>query len=194
MSVPITVASEFDSEMLKAELQEAVKVGRNRLVVEYDHADYPVLGSDLQSVSTILPPVPKLRLMGRFIVGDNGLKKAGAGRVSPVSWAKLGLSLYSGTSRYTAEVDLSGEWIDPRVSIEFSSLASVAVVRVNGADAGTVAWRPRQLRIGPHLREGCNRIEIDVTNTQANMMYEEPAPSGILGPVSLVRARAYTDE
>ncbi len=41
------------------------------------------------------------------------------------------------------------------------------------------------VEVGRMLQWGANLLEIEVTNTQANQMYEEPRPSGLLGPVRL---------
>jgi hypothetical protein len=40
--------------------------------------------------------------------------------------------------------------------------------------------------VGWFLKAGRNTLEIEVTNTQANQMYEQPRPSGLLGAVSLL--------
>jgi hypothetical protein len=87
-----------------------------------------------------------------------------------------------------------------------------ALVRVNGKDAGAVWMPPWRLDVTSLLRPGKNEIEVIVMNTAINALSSrptskrllelrygqrfkeedwdklQPSPSGLLGPVTLVRA------
>jgi hypothetical protein len=88
-----------------------------------------------------------------------------------------------------------------------------AVVKVNGATVGSVWAPPYRIDLSAHLKPGPNRLEVQVSNTAVNRLagraptdyrllsarYGErftpqdvqriaPAPSGLLGPFTLVEA------
>ncbi len=82
----------------------------------------------------------------------------------PDSLAKVNV----GTGRYTVNINIpdpssADEWM-----LDLGDVRESARVYVNGEYAGT-AWNvPFRLEIGKWLRPGDNRIDIDVTNLQAN--------------------------
>lgn len=124
---------------------------------------------------------------------------------------------FAGTARYRLEFDApatpAAEWL-----LQLGDVRESARVRLNGADAGTVWSLPLRLRVGAHLRPGRNVLELEVTNLAANRIRDldirkerwkimreinfvninyKPfdasgwplAPSGLLGPVTLVPLR-----
>jgi hypothetical protein len=78
------------------------------------------------------------------------------------------------------------DWVGRPVDLQFERLAEAARVFLNGQEAGVLPWPPWRLEVGWFLKAGRNTLEIEVTNTQANQMYEQPRPSGLLGAVSLL--------
>lgn len=77
-------------------------------------------------------------------------------------------SVNFGTGRYTVEFTLddpasADEWL-----LDLGEVRESADVKVNGIPAGKAWSVPFTLRIGSLLRKGVNRLEIDVTNLQAN--------------------------
>lgn len=71
-----------------------------------------------------------------------------------------------GTGRYTVEFtidDPADDWL-----LDLGDVRESAEVRINGEPAGKVWSVPFTLRVGRFLRPGVNRLEIDVTNLQAN--------------------------
>jgi len=56
-------------------------------------------------------------------------------------------------------------------------------VFVNGIDAGYRWWPPYRFQIGSLLKEGENKIEVEVTNSLANRMDSARLRSGLIGPV-----------
>lgn len=74
----------------------------------------------------------------------------------------------SATARYSTEVSLprgidADDW-----EIDLGNVRESARVYVNGQYAGTAWCAPFRLRIGEFLRPGSNKLDIDVTNLQAN--------------------------
>lgn len=63
----------------------------------------------------------------------------------------------------TVEVEEEGEWI-----LSLGEVRESAVVRVNGAVAGTLIAAPFTIRVGQYLHKGKNSLEIEVRNLPAN--------------------------
>ena len=132
------------------------------------------------------------------------------------SWTDLGdpvLKTNMGTALYSTEFNLplmtSDEW-----ELNLGDVRESARVRINGQDVAILWAVPYKTTIGKYLKEGSNRIEIEVTNLPANRIAEydrqkedwkifkeinfvkidykkgdysgwETVPSGLLGPVTL---------
>lgn len=121
------------------------------------------------------------------------------------------LRAFSGTARYTLR------FTRPRIQadlweLELGAVCHSAHIWLNGTDLGRVYARPWRMPLGDALREGENRLEIEVTNLMANRLADldrrkvpwrnfffvtiayqsfdasgwEPLPSGLLGPVRLL--------
>jgi hypothetical protein len=188
---PVEVAPNrtLDVELLEADLRQALAPGENEVCIEYDYTDYADVSFDLHSKRTAPPPVPKVRVMGAFKSSTRGggavLVAAGSERVGNGSWTEFGYPLYSGAARYRTTVRLPG--VDPAqpAGLVFEDLAGVVEVRLNGVPVGEVLWPPWRLEVTGRFHAGENTVELLVTNTQANQMYEDPRPSGLLGPVRL---------
>jgi len=124
---------------------------------------------------------------------------------------------FGGTARYRIEFDAPSATVDDWL-LDLGDVRESARVRLNGVDVATAWSLPMRVRVGPHLRLGRNVLELDVTNLAANrirdmdrrkvdwkVMHEinfvniryrpfdasewEVAPSGLLGPVTLVPMR-----
>ncbi len=61
----------------------------------------------------------------------------------------------------------------------------MAVVEINGADAGVSLLPPHRFDLTQHVRCGMNQIRISVTNSRANEFTDAKLPSGLLGPVTV---------
>ena len=139
----------------------------------------------------------------------------------PTPWTALpgeALRAFSGTAVYRTDFRHPGG--DGPWQLELANLHATAVVRLNGAEAGTLWALPYQLDVSAHLRPGANTLEIEVTNLPANRVaalaragaprvrYHDidfvdiryrpfdasgwaPLPSGLEGPVVLRQQRPY---
>jgi len=132
------------------------------------------------------------------------------------TWAGYGEPGFCGTVRYTKEFNVPPSFADAKGKphLDLGEVKYSARVRLNGKDLGTLAWRPFRWPVGDAIRPDVNVLEIEVTNTAANELAggpqrladvekkgwlqnsyvkrylpfdKEMVPSGLLGPVRLVR-------
>lgn len=132
------------------------------------------------------------------------------------SWTDIDnpdLKINMGTALYSTEINLPlmphDEW-----ELDLGDVRESARVRINGQDVATLWAVPFKIRVGKYLKEGNNRIEVEVTNLPANRIAEydrqkidwrifkeinfvkidykkgnyggwDIMPSGLLGPVTL---------
>ena len=132
-----------------------------------------------------------------------------------ISWPESldqGVKYFSGAATYTRMLQAPGDWFKPdaHLWIDLGQVKNLAEVSVNGKPLG-IAWKtPYRVDATGALRPGENRIEIKVTNGWANRIigdrqpnatktytftspkfYKANAPlqpSGLLGPVQVIRA------
>ncbi len=83
---------------------------------------------------------------------------------------------FSGTATYRAEVVAPSVGKGAAISLHFSDVESIARVRVNGKDAGTVWAMPYTLRVDDLLRPGANIIEVETTNLWPNRIIGDQQP------------------
>jgi hypothetical protein len=123
-----------------------------------------------------------------------------------------GVRYFSGTATYTKIVYAPGAWFIPseRLWIDLGDVRDVGEIYLNGRPVG-IAWKwPFKLDATDRFRRGNNTLEIRVTNTWVNRIigdrqpnvdrtytftsppvYEANSPlkpSGLLGPVRILRA------
>ena len=131
-----------------------------------------------------------------------------------VSWTDLpSAKFFSGIGTYQTTFQVREPLLVKRVFLEFDAIRDAAVVRVNGDLAGTLWCPPNRIEIGSLLKRGVNKLEVQVANLIVNrfigqpdidlkplraiyggrfpapeekQLMKEPAPSGIIGKVSLV--------
>lgn len=116
------------------------------------------------------------------------------------------IKYYSGTANYTKTFNFVGGDKD-KVWIDLGAFASIAEVKINGIDCGTLWTAPFELEVSKALKQGENKIEIQVTNTWANRLIGDSKlpvnkritnttapfrlagkplnPAGLFGPVTL---------
>ena len=122
----------------------------------------------------------------RFATGDTTWRPAPA----PLgSWTARD-STYSGTGIYegTLEVEDGPRRAGDRYLLDLGAVRDVAEVELNGKALGRRLWRPYRYDVTDIVRPGSNRITVRVTNTLANQK-GTPLPSGLLGPVIVIRVR-----
>jgi hypothetical protein len=122
-----------------------------------------------------------------------------------------GLKYYSGMATYRSSFNVDAAAISSagsRLLLELGKVEVMARVRVNGTDCGVVWTAPWQVDISRAVKPGDNKLEIEVANLWPNRMIGDAAfpdqkftqttyrpykatdallPSGLLGPVSVLR-------
>lgn len=167
--------------------------------------------------STGVRPAAKQVEESLSIEGDWQLALAGKQIQRPLkSWSEYGEPGFSGTARYTKSFQVPRHVADWKqgLHLDLGEVRYSARVRLNGKDLGFLAWRPFRWAVGKTIRAGVNVLEIEITNTAANELAGNPerlaeverkgwlansyvkrylpfdqemVPSGLLGPVRLVR-------
>jgi alpha-L-rhamnosidase/Glycosyl hydrolases family 2, sugar binding domain len=136
------------------------------------------------------------------------------------SWtdsADVGVKYFSGTATYEKTLPMIREWLEEgsRVQLDLGAVKNLAEVAVNGLTIGVVWKAPFKLDLTEALKVGENRIEIKVTNLWPNRLIGDKQlgarkiafatfdpfradspllPSGLLGPVTLLRVSAPRDD
>jgi hypothetical protein len=131
-------------------------------------------------------------------------------------WSKTadpGVKYFSGAATYTQTVRALPKWFSKgaRISLDLGDVKNLAVLTVNGKEVGEAWHAPYRLDVTSALKPGTNQIEVKVVNAWVNRLIgdEQPKaskiaftpvkpykanspllPSGLLGPVTLVRAEA----
>lgn len=132
-----------------------------------------------------------------------------------ISWTERpenDIRFYSGTATYEKTFQVSEETLDanPNIALDLGELSHMASVRLNGRDLGVLWTPPFRVDVSAVLRPGQNRLEIEIVNnwtnrlvgdltpppgqgyTQTNILKTAAAtplvPSGLLGPVQILRA------
>ncbi|HJQ23097.1 MAG TPA: glycosyl hydrolase [Blastocatellia bacterium] len=130
------------------------------------------------------------------------------------SWsdnADPGVKYFSGTAGYTQTVNAPAEWFTrgAQLWLDLGDVQNLAEVAVNGQSLGVVWKKPFRVDVTAALRPGANTVEVKVTNLWVNRLIgdQQPGvtrkytytalpfyradspllPSGLLGPVRLVR-------
>ncbi len=138
---------------------------------------------------------------------------AGAMTMAPGSWTNSdqpGIRYFSGTATYAKTVNLPPAAKGDRILLSLGEVDDIAEVAVNGRAVRTVWRAPYRVDISRAAHPGANRIQIKVTNLWVNRLigdaqpgaakvgwtvtpYYSPKgplrPSGLLGPVTLLKER-----
>ena len=123
------------------------------------------------------------------------------------SAADESIKYYSGTAKYSSTFTLDEVPKDGELYINLGDVAVMAVVKLNGKDAGGVWMAPYRLNVTDLVKQGENTIEINVVNLWRNQLIkdkqlpddekytwlvvedvkpgEQPHKSGLLGPITI---------
>jgi len=127
--------------------------------------------------------------------------------------ADPGVKYFAGIGTYTRTVQAQSDWFrkGARLWIDLGEVKNLAVVTVNGKEVGETWHAPYRVDVTSALKPGANEIKIEVVNAWVNRLIgdEQPGatkytfadvkpykanspllPSGLLGPVAIVRADA----
>jgi hypothetical protein len=123
--------------------------------------------------------------------------------------ADLGIKYFSGTGTYSKTIQAPAEWLNQgnQLWLDLGIVRNLAEILVNGKSLGIVWKPPFRVNVTGALKEGENKLEIEVTNLWVNRLIgdmqpgvkkkityttmpfyraESPLlPSGLLGPVTI---------
>ena len=125
-----------------------------------------------------------------------------------------GVKYFSGIGTYTKTVQASADWFkkDSQIILDLGDVKNLAVVTINGIEIGEVWHAPYRVDVSAAIKPGANQITIKVINAWVNRLIgdEQPGaekitfadvkpykvnsplqPSGLLGPVTVLRVEAY---
>ena len=135
-----------------------------------------------------------------------------------IDWTKRpeeGIKHYSGTATYRTTFEVSKPDLAAAKAglfLDLGEVHSVATVRLNGQDLGTLWTPPWRVDIAKAAKSGSNTLEVDIVNTWINRLIGDQAlpaeqrrtwlsepkansfnggklmPAGLLGPVTLQAA------
>jgi len=130
-----------------------------------------------------------------------------------IDWTKSedpGIRYFSGTASYSAEFDVTKEWLEEKCGflLNFGGVKEVAEVILNGRNLGILWKEPFEADISQALKAGKNILEVKVTNmwhnrlmgdvlnpssrsfTRTNLILkaQELISAGLFGPVTIRRA------
>jgi hypothetical protein len=133
------------------------------------------------------------------------------------SWsdsADEGVKYFSGTGTYTKTIQAPPDWFEreTRLWLDLGEVKNLAEVSVNGQALGILWKTPYRVDVTGALKTGANKVEIKVTNPWVNRIigdrqpntaktytFTSPkyykadsklVPSGLLGPVVIIRSKA----
>lgn len=135
-------------------------------------------------------------------------------------WKDLGYGDFSGTVRYEIDFDLPLQWERHPVMLDLGVVQYAAEVWINGNWIASLPWSPFACDVSKAVRLGKNTLTVEITNTQANQFMnqaaiknaeksgvlkgtyiknyqtldEEMFPSGLKGPVRLVKIENYEEK
>lgn len=122
-----------------------------------------------------------------------------------------GVKYFAGVGTYTKTIQASADWFKKgaRLWLDLGDVKNLAEVTVNGKNLGVVWHTPYRIEVTSALKPGANQVSIKVVNAWVNRLIgdEQPGatkiafadvkpykanspllPSGLLGPVSVVRS------
>lgn len=77
---------------------------------------------------------------------------------------------FSGSATYTTSFELSETEAQQSLAIDFEKIGSIATVKLNGKELGTLWTKPYRISLGQAAKAGNNLLEINVSNNWVNQM------------------------
>lgn len=90
------------------------------------------------------------------------------------AWKDLALSdegkAFSGTVTYNTSISIKHKKRGFRYILDLGRVESIAKIRINGQEAGTLWTYPYRTDISKHIKKGKNKLEVEITNTWFNRL------------------------
>lgn len=111
-------------------------------------------------------PLAPLYLNGEWQLERKDGERIKISALSP--WNELGWPEYSGEVSYTLQFILPEEYVNKVLILNLGEVRYTAKVEVNGEFMGARAWGPFKFNVTDKLHSGQNQLIVKVTNTNAN--------------------------
>lgn len=108
------------------------------------------------------------------------------------SWKDQGLPLYGNGVTYSKDYTISN--VNSSHYLQLGDWkGTVAAVKVNGKDAGTIAYAPYSLDVSKFLKKGKNTIEVKVVGSLKNLLgpHHSDPPNGYVSPGLFRKVKGY---
>ncbi|MDQ7949190.1 MAG: glycosyl hydrolase [Pedobacter sp.] len=171
----------LDKEFNVLEIGKYVKPGKNSLTL---------IADPMQVLAEIQP----IYILGNFDV----VPAAKGWAISPPSglklggWKAQGLPLYGQGVTYRKNYQVDNLTKKHEVKLD-DWKGTVAVVKVNGVLAGTIAFDPFALDVSRYLKKGSNEISIEIIGSLKNLLgpHHSNPPSGYVAPALFRKVTGY---
>ncbi len=175
--------SSLDAEIKEVDIRSFVKEGENLIAVKL------IAERRTDGILDLLK-----------FVGDFALKRSGEGytiigqpeKLKIGDWTKQGYPFYSGTGKYTAEINIPEKYTDGKLFLEAECGEDVLEISINDSEPIIVPWHPYKADISGMIRAGSNTITIKVTNTLINILEAVQKESGLFKEPLILHSNIYT--
>ncbi len=107
-----------------------------------------------------------------------------------LSWTEWEtMTHFSGTLVYEKSFTISDISKYGKLVLDLGEVHEKAKVSLNGREVGVQLWCPYRFSLHGFVKQGENKLRVEVTNSLANLYDGMSLPSGMLGPVSLIGCR-----
>lgn len=163
----------------------------------YDLADLVSEGRNILTVQCtpmrILAELEPVYLLGDFGVApaEKGWKITHPAPLQIGSWKDQLMPFYSQKVTYQKSFDLAKEDVSRPLRVQLTGWqGTTAQVKLNGQDAGIIAWPPYQLDIRDGLQPGNNKVEVIIIGSLKNQLgpHHNHPEHGFVTPWSFFRA------
>jgi hypothetical protein len=104
-----------------------------------------------------------------------------------MSWSSIeGMQDFAGTVTFTNEFLLEEFLLNGQYILDCSDANDFVRVCINGVEIGEKFWKPFVYDISRGVKQGVNKVEIQVTNSLACRFNEKKTRSGLMGPVTIL--------
>ena len=135
--------------------------------------------------NSLHPGLETVFIVGNFGVTSNREIEAQPEVLKPGNWTQQGLAFYSGLVSYHMTVEIQSVE-NQKIILKIPRFAGIALaIKVNDMDAGVLGWEPYQIDITNLIKQGSNRVEIQVfghrRNSHGPLHYKDKEPP-LIGP------------
>jgi hypothetical protein len=148
-----------DKSFKKVDISKFVKKGNNEIILKCLYRE----DVELESIYII----------GDFAVYGDGKEfyiDKEKDELETGDWVNQGYVFYGGEIVYSQEVNLSKKQ-DEEIYLELEKMNAVVIkVIINGRSAGLIGWHPLKINITNYIKNGKNKIELEVVSSLRNLL------------------------